>query len=761
MAKSKTTTVALNNSKAPSGQLSPTQLSALAKATGQPTPGPFSNPDLSGLNNGANITHAAPTVGTPGPYDQLRQTIAAQLPDVPQSFVDHWVDQQNAKNAASNGGQGTDAQRAQLNDPNYMTYAVNDVRKAWSALPQGTGTGENQGQNRQMYVTADSNRVSNANNQAVLGNAQNIVTQMPGQTAGAINDFYNRYVTPPLQGYQSAVAGQPAVDRAAEARIQSLTNDYTGTINQNQTNRMADIGSTNAGTTNLVNYLAGQAQGTNAANSALQGTYNNELANSSGRQAALYGNLAASNAAGNQFQTGLYNTYAGQAAGINANQTGLYNTLAGQNAASNAQQTALYQTLAGQNSASNAQQNAIVAQFTAQLSQLNAEDRANYMNYLQETNPYMAQLIAQGSDPELVGNQKDVLQRYKELSTPQVTAQERLIAEMARQKFESNDRSSREAVMQQMAGRGLRSGAAVIANQQATRQGLATDRLNAELGLQANAVSRGMEGLAGYGQESNILRNADDAMKQFEDQYKQNEAQRISDLALNRNQSGYQMTNAQTGRAQAGYNAQTQTVEDNSARNQSTYNAGTQTTEDNAARNKTTYDAGTETNNNNDARNQNVFWAGTTTQNNNSARDQNTYTSGTESNKVLTDNAKSAFDTGQLTNTNNFNRTSDVVGTGIKTLADNSTRYQTGLTAGDTTAANTLATQGSAALLPTQNTQTEIANKQMAANTGMTAGTSFSNAQGIIDDAKMKALIQALSYRGLGNAQQQATNSMT
>lgn len=719
------------------------QSAALQQVLTQKTgSGPFATSALTGLDAGANMTRPPSAVVGNGPWTPLATT---QVAGVPQSFVDEVVQQLNT----GGGVQFEGKQRFQPNQVNEQTlqYAV---QQAWAQLSV---------QEQQRYQAGDAKKITTANNQATINNVANAGLQIPGEEAKAINSFYGQNIMPAVQNIPATQAAAAAANRTAEGQVAGLTNDYKNTVQGNQAARMSDIQSTNAGSTNLVNYLAGQAQGTNTANTGLYKTYAGELNNANAVQAGLYGNLASANQQANQFQTGLYNTYAGQAAATNANQTGIYNTFAGQNAASNAQQSALYSTLAGQNSASNAQQNAIVAQFTAQLSQLNGEDRANYMNYLRETNPYMAELVAQNSDPELVGNQKDVLQRYKELSTPQVSAAERLIASQARQKFESDDRASREALMQQLAGRGLKSGGLVIANNQANRQQLSQDRMNAELGLQANAVSRGMEGLAGYGQEANILRNADDAVKQFQDQYKQNEAQRISQLALNRNQSGYQMTNAQTGRAQAGYNAQTETVQNNSARNQSTYNAGTQTTQDNAYRNQLTYNAGTETNNNNDARNMNVFNAGTTTQNNNSLRDQGTYNAGTQSQGIITGNNTLKFATGQQTNTDNFNRTSGVVDTGIKVLGDNSTRVQTGLTAGDTTAANMLNTGAASAMYPTQNRQTEAQNAITGAQTASGIGTNFANVQQGISSDKSKALEDYLRRMGLGAAT--GTASMT
>lgn len=108
--------------------------------------------------------------------------------------------------------------------------------------------------------------------------------------------------------------------------------------------------------------------------------------------------------------------------------------------------------------------------------------------------------------------QQEVLDRYKSLSaSPQATAQERYLAEIARRSFEAQDRSSREAVMQDLKQRGLNSGTLQIANQLAEQERLGQDRTLAELGLQANAVNRQMAALAGYGDAANALRGSTQA----------------------------------------------------------------------------------------------------------------------------------------------------------------------------------------------------------------------------------------------------------
>jgi hypothetical protein len=105
-------------------------------------------------------------------------------------------------------------------------------------------------------------------------------------------------------------------------------------------------------------------------------------------------------------------------------------------------------------------------------------------------------------------DQREVLEKYKALSDPNITAQERYLAEIARRSFESQDRGSREAVLSDQAARGVRSGASEIASSLANQERFGQDRTLAELGLQANAVGRSMQALGGWQQSADSLRAA-------------------------------------------------------------------------------------------------------------------------------------------------------------------------------------------------------------------------------------------------------------
>lgn len=105
-------------------------------------------------------------------------------------------------------------------------------------------------------------------------------------------------------------------------------------------------------------------------------------------------------------------------------------------------------------------------------------------------------------------DQREVMAKYKALSDPNITAQERYLAEIARRSFEAQDKGSREAVLSDQAARGVRSGASEIASNLANQERFGQDRTLSELGLQANAVQRSMQALGGWQGSADSLRAA-------------------------------------------------------------------------------------------------------------------------------------------------------------------------------------------------------------------------------------------------------------
>jgi hypothetical protein len=105
-------------------------------------------------------------------------------------------------------------------------------------------------------------------------------------------------------------------------------------------------------------------------------------------------------------------------------------------------------------------------------------------------------------------DQLDALNLIKSRTGNTATAEEAFLAENARRKFENDDRSSRDAVMHDLAMRGLRSGSAEIANQLGQRENSSQDRTLAELGLQANAQQRARAYTGMQADQSNAMRNS-------------------------------------------------------------------------------------------------------------------------------------------------------------------------------------------------------------------------------------------------------------
>jgi hypothetical protein len=236
---------------------------------------------------------------------------------------------------------------------------------------------------------------------------------------------------------------------------------------------------------------------------------------------------------------------------------------------------------------SNLASNRDAGTYASGIGQVNAAELNANNQYQQATNPLMTQLQAHGYGADVTSNatdlanqqagigaiqndvnngaaqQQSVINQYQAQTNPAVTAVERANAEAARQKFESADLASRQATMRDLAMRGLRSGGAQIAQQQATHDQLANDRLQAELGLQATAQQRAQAAMAGLSSATNAQRASNqagaqnlasaatdarqqgDALAEFnkaqqlqtqtqQDQFAQSEANRVGGLAASR-----------------------------------------------------------------------------------------------------------------------------------------------------------------------------------------------------------------------------------
>lgn len=722
-----------------------------AKSTTPSAAGPFSV----GSTTPPAATNARPasTVVGNGPYTPLAST---NVGNVPQSFVDNLVTELNNEAARGIptylAPDGKNYPIGQLTDPTKFAgfakglwdatdpatqqqFAAKDAQSTALANNAST-TAWAQGQIAQIPQT--NTQVANSAYNTFIAPSWQSVQQAQAKQVAADNAAIPQ-VQQNTGDYVSTLQQQEAMRRAgidstnaANSQIAQQIVDNAIATNAIDTGYAQNFQNA-ASAANAQNLVYGQqmtdlANSANATQNALYGNYSGQLQGLNQSQLAALGQISGQASSINANQTGLYNTLSGQAGDINANQTGLFNTLSGQASASNQQQSqannlfqgqlsglnqqqlALLQNLGNQQQSTNQAQIAASDQFNNRLGEitrnqealyttlqqqmlgLNDQERAQYMQYLEATNPLMAQLVAQGSSGQDVGNQQDVINRYKELSNPEVTAQERFIANQSQQGIEAQEKSSRDALMERLATQGLRSGGLVIAGQQAAQQQLSQERLNEELGIQAQAVQRSMQGLQGYATESNAQRAANDALHQFQDIYAQNEAIRTGNLAGQRNQAGVQNLNDitgrnqavfdagsatnqyDTGRAQLGFEADTTTLNNNWARDYDYFNAGTQTYQDNTNRDLLGFNATTATVNNNYARDQSVFNAGTTTNDSNFNRDLSVFNAGTQTNnnnfsrdQAVFNDATTSYDANTARDTASYNA-------GTQTNNDNTNR---------------------------------------------------------------------------------------
>lgn len=129
--------------------------------------------------------------------------------------------------------------------------------------------------------------------------------------------------------------------------------------------------------------------------------------------------------------------------------------------------------------------------------------------------------------------QRAALAKYKSLSDPTVTAQERFMAENARRQTETQERASRDAVMSDLGARGMRGSGAELTNMLGSQQLTGQNRVLNDMAMNANAVDRSMTALKGYGDVAGSMRQSDDVIEMFNKgqgqlakQWKQEEAGR-------------------------------------------------------------------------------------------------------------------------------------------------------------------------------------------------------------------------------------------
>ena len=111
--------------------------------------------------------------------------------------------------------------------------------------------------------------------------------------------------------------------------------------------------------------------------------------------------------------------------------------------------------------------------------------------------------------------QQEVYDRFKEISHPEMTADERNILAQSQREYATQDKANRDAVAQDLAARGMMSGAAQIAGQQAAQQRLGEERVAGTLGAQGEAVQRAFAALQGMQTSAEQIRTGNQNAEQL------------------------------------------------------------------------------------------------------------------------------------------------------------------------------------------------------------------------------------------------------
>ena len=440
---------------------------------------------------------------TAGPYDQYRNQ---KPPDVPQDKWDAYIDQMNAEyETEQQRSQGVDSL---FGGSTFKPYPVAG-QNTTTVYPTKRAVGSTQGSTSfTNQFRDDANKPSDMASIARAGAIKQI------GDVNARNAAENRKL---IDTQIAATDRANAVDDAAIGSFwesqQQARAGYQGIAN----NVRNDARAANDLSAQL---FGGYAQGQGALNAQDMGSLDRYINETNPLMTQL--TARGSDPADVQRQLDSYSLASGIAGGSLDYSAAQYSS----NPADVARQQQMYNTLLGVGSGSLDYQ---ADQYESNPADIAAQQRAlqDFRNVSQGELDYKskaAQAYA-GKDElanqnralqdiraDLLGgsaDQRQVMEKFKALSDPTVTAKERFLSELARREFESADKSSRDAQSENLAMRGLRSGGLQIAQQQATRQQLAQDRLLKELGIQAQAVDRSMQALGGWGTAANSIRAGD------------------------------------------------------------------------------------------------------------------------------------------------------------------------------------------------------------------------------------------------------------
>lgn len=101
-------------------------------------------------------------------------------------------------------------------------------------------------------------------------------------------------------------------------------------------------------------------------------------------------------------------------------------------------------------------------------------------------------------DPALLARQNQALDQYDAWRTPQLTAQEAFMKELARLDQEQQEKASRDAVYRNLSDRGMGGSGLELANMQMQSQQNSTNRMLRDMDANAQAVARAERALQGY-----------------------------------------------------------------------------------------------------------------------------------------------------------------------------------------------------------------------------------------------------------------------
>jgi hypothetical protein len=344
-----------------------------------------------------------------------------------------------------------------------------------------------------------------------------------------VNGDENRYaavakgtVSPSTAAYpgSAAVGGPGAPGAAGGPAGAGSTDDWLNRLlDEAQHNRAENV----AYVDNNVAPRAQQAAATRQANVGLAGD--------------LYGGLVANNAdilnqqrnaanTANQNDLGYLSTYQGQLGQLGQANQANYGQLA--NAYGNYSQLAPSASsqwqgdLTSQAAGAQADPRAIQAQYqalgqlqnaasgglntTSQAAQAYADPQAVALQMRGINDLYGA---SQGSldvelNPEVWARQNEALDQYDAWRTPELTAQEEFMKELARVEQEQDESASRQAMLRSNAAKGFGGQMDLAALQGASQQN-STNRMLRDLGANANAVGRAERALQGYATQGNSM----------------------------------------------------------------------------------------------------------------------------------------------------------------------------------------------------------------------------------------------------------------